>query len=212
MKAKHLIPLALTALLVSPLLWADNLDPNPNPAQLWSQAEGMQVYTMPDGRIHAEINYQEQNSSNSGDNTKHKFTFEGTQSEIREQVQKNTTLPEDKKKALLQSLSMNMDPSSMLNEQQLFGQMFGGSNPFDDPFFKNDAFFKTGPLVEEFFKNTPFNDDVFKNMFKNVPPAFAPPPGFGQIPQPVIPPAPVAPATPPTGGGNTSSSSSNVLL
>lgn len=210
MKAKHLIPLALTVLLASPLLWADNLDPGNQP-QIWGQAEGMQVYTMPDGRVHAEINYQEQDSSNSGDHTNHKFTFEGTQAEVREQIQKNTTLSDDKKQALLQSLSMNMNPGAMLNQQQMFGQLFGGGNPFDDPFFKNDSFFKTDPLVEEFFKNTPFNDDVFKNLFKNMPPAFAPPPGFGQVPQPVLPPAPVAPATPPAGGSSTSSSSSVLL-
>jgi hypothetical protein len=51
MQAKHLIPLALTALLVSPVLWADTLDPNPNPPMIVGQSESMQVYTLPDGRI-----------------------------------------------------------------------------------------------------------------------------------------------------------------
>lgn len=59
MQAKHLILPALGILLVSPLLWADksntnpNLDPAPNPPAVWSQSEGVRVQSLPDGRYHA---------------------------------------------------------------------------------------------------------------------------------------------------------------
>jgi hypothetical protein len=192
MQARHFIFSALLAgLSASPALWADNLDPDPSPPRIMSQAQGMQVYTLPDGRVHAEINYQQQGNAAPADDTQHKFTFEGTQAEVREQIQQNTGLPDDKKQALLQALGGN--PAAM------FGQpVFGGGDPFDDPFFKND------PLMEDFFKHSPFDDDFLQKFFSGMP-SFDPPPGFGsgqglpQIQPPLsAPPMPVIPpVTPP---------------
>ncbi len=192
MQARHLIFLALSAgLATSPLLRADQFDPDPNPPQLMSQEEGMQVYTLPDGRIHVEINYQEDNSTKPADDTRHKFTFEGTQAEVRGQIQSNTGLPDDKKQALLQALGGN--PAAMPGQP-----MFGGNNPFDDPFFKND------PFMDDFFKHPPFDDDFFNKFMGGMPP-LDPPPGFGssqgqpQIQPPLsAPPMPMIPSVPPT--------------
>jgi hypothetical protein len=178
MHAKSLVSMALMASLVSPVLWADNFDPNPNQPMMMGQSEGMQVYTLPDGRIHAEINYQNEDSTNANANTGQKFSFEGSQAEVREQIQKNTQLPADKKQTLLQSLEMK--------PEALFNQPMPGGNPFDDPFFKD----------------SPFGNDFFKDFFKGMP-SFTLPPGFGQMP-PL--PVPEVPSSPPA--GKTSSPSS----
>lgn len=183
MQARHFISFVLAAgLFVSPLLWADNLDPGLSLSRIMGQAQGVQVYTLPDGRVHAEINYQQQDNAQPGDDTKHKFTFEGTQAEVREQIENNTTLPEDKKQLLLQTLSGN--PVGLFNQS-----LFGGGNPFDDPFFKNGPFSGNDPFMDDFFKNSPFNDDFFKKFFGNMP-SFSPPSGFGSgHGQPQIPPS-----------------------
>ena len=190
MNAKHLIPLAITALLHSTALWANGTDifqgwqappaqPQlaPVPPAVISQAQAVQVHTLPDGRYHAEINYQDK-----ADET-HKFTFEGTPDEIRQQVQQNTLLPEDRKQALLQALDMK--PDALFNQP-----LFGGKNPFDQPFFKGN------PFDDPFFKNNLLNDDFFKDFFKGMP-------DLGQFiqPPPATPPTaiPPAPQTPPAG-------------
>ena len=185
MHAKHFIPLTLIALLHSSTLWANGLNifqgsaaPAQPPQQqlqpsMISQSQSVQVQTLPDGRYHAEINYQDEA------NDTRNFTFEGTQDEIRQQVQQNTTLPAERKQALLQALDMR--PEALFNQP-----MFGGSNPFDDPFFKN----------------SPLNDDFFKQFFDDMP-TFAPMPDFQQFfqlpgtPSTAIPPTTITP-TPPT--------------
>lgn len=187
MQARYLIPFSLVAgLAVSPLLWADKFDPHLNLPRILSQAEGIQVYTLPDGRVHAEIHYQEQGDAQSGDDTRHKFSFEGTRAEVREQIQQNTTLPGDKKQALLQALSGNA--------VSLFSQpLFGGDNPFDDPFFKGGPFAGNDPFMDDFFRNSPFNEDFLKKFLGEWPSLKPPPPipGLGSgytVPQ-IQPPA-----------------------
>ncbi|WMP18757.1 hypothetical protein [Thiothrix lacustris] len=175
MHTKHLIPLAFIALLHSSALWANGLNifqgsaaPAQPPQQqlqpnMSSQSESVQVQTLPDGRYHAEINYQDKT-----DDTRN-FTFEGTQEEIHQQVQQNTTLPAERKQALLQALEMR--PEALFNQP-----MFGGSNPFNDPFFKN----------------SPLNDDFFKQLLDDMP-------DFGQMPdlqQFFQPPTAITPAPP----------------
>lgn len=203
MNAKHLLPLALTLILSSPL-WADNANPfqgwqtpqqtpgQPQQPQLAPppvvnmQSQAVQVYTLPDGRYHAELNYQEK-----ADDTR-KYTFEGSKEEIRLQLEQSG-LPDDRKQAVLQSLEMN--PGDMLGN--MFGNgfpfgnsLFGGQDPFDHPFFKQD------PFNDPFFQNDPFGDDFFEKFLQNIPQLQAPPPGQ-VMPFPEIqPPEPVKPAFP----------------
>ncbi len=190
MHAKHLIPLTLIALLHSSTLWANGLNifqgstaPAQPPQQqlqpsMISQSESVQVQPLPDGRYHAEINYQDK-----ADDTRN-FTFEGTQAEIRQQVQQNTTLPAERKQALLQALDMR--PEALFNQP-----MFGGGNPFDDPFFKHGS----------------LNDDFFKKFFDDMP-AFGQMPDLRQFFQPpsapstAMPPAAITPTPPAKPSGN----------
>jgi hypothetical protein len=95
------------------------------------QSQAVQVYTLPDGRYHAEISYAKQ--------PKHSqtFSFEGTPAEIQQQVQQNKTLPDAQKQVLLQSLNLNNEANPNALVQQLGQSLFNGKDPFDDPFFKN---------------------------------------------------------------------------
>jgi hypothetical protein len=118
----------------------------------WSEFESVQVRTLPNGRYHAEVSYRDK-----GNNSK-QFSFEGTQEEIRHQIQKDASLPDDKKQALLEALNMN--PETMFNPP-----MFE-DNPFNDSFFQSD----------------PFDGDFFRGF----PPMHLPPgfPSFFQPPAP----------------------------
>jgi hypothetical protein len=194
MKAQHLLALTLATLLSSPA-WAD--DPfqlhQPHAApNIQLQSQAVQVHTLPDGRYHAEINYQDQT------NDTRKFTFEGTQEEIRQQLAQ-ANLPEDRKQAVLQALEMRPDAlfgNAFGNGFPLGNSLFGGKDPFDHPFFKQD------PFDDPFFKNSPLNDEFVQRFFQGFP-------AFGGIPNvqpnwqpapPVItPPAPVKPPPPETG-------------
>ena len=103
----------------------------------------MEVHTLPDGRYHAEVGYTDTG------NESRQFSFEGTQEEIRDQIQKNTTLPDDKKQALLQALNLNPEAALRM-------PMFG-DNPFNDPFFQA----------------SPFDDDFFRGFAPmRLPPGF----------------------------------------
>lgn len=82
----------------------------------------MEVHTLPDGRYHAGVSYLDE------ENNTMQFTFEGTRQEIREQIRTNTTLPDDKKQALLEAL--HLDPGMSFRVPTL------GDNPFHDPFFQ----------------------------------------------------------------------------
>jgi len=101
----------------------------------WSEFESVQVRTLPNGRYHAEVVYKDE-----GNNSK-KFSFEGTQQEIRSQIQKDAALPQDKKQALLEALNMN--PATLF-----YPPMFE-ENPF------NDSFFQDSPFDEDFFRGFP---------------------------------------------------------
>lgn len=245
MKAKYLLPLALTVTLSSPL-WADNINPFqgwqapqtpgqsqspqlvPTPPVVNMQSQAVQVYTLPDGRYHAEINYQEK-----ADDTR-KYTFEGSKDEIRQQLNLSN-LPEERKQAVLQALENN---SVDLFANALGSSLFGGQDPFGDDFF--NKFFQSIPqLQQQFndpaFQNDPFGDDFFNRFFQNIPqlqqqfndPAFRNDPfgddffnkffqGFPQLQDPqgggagsplpfpeIEPPAPVKPAFPAQPNGKT---------
>jgi hypothetical protein len=113
MKAHYLLGLILTTLFISPTWANDPLTPQPAPnIQLQSQA--VQVYTLPDGRFHAEINYQDQA------NATRKFTFEGSKEEIRQQLTQSG-LPEDRQQAVLQALDMRPGAMPFKVKKQTIG-------------------------------------------------------------------------------------------
>ncbi|MEB4593063.1 hypothetical protein VSS37_18935 [Candidatus Thiothrix sp. Deng01] len=201
MKARHLAPLIIAFLSVP--LWANNtpfqggqtpapptqLQPPqlaPAPPNILMQSEAVQVYSLPDGRYHAEINYQDK-----ADDTR-KYSFEGTQQEIRQQLEQSG-LPEDRKQAVMQAL----EPGTG-NLGDLFGKefpfsdsLFGGKNPFDDPFFKQD------PFGSAFFQNNPFNDEFFQKFIQGMSQFQAPLTQPGDPLPPINPPAPAKPAVQP---------------
>ncbi|QLQ31393.1 MAG: hypothetical protein HZT40_07035 [Candidatus Thiothrix singaporensis] len=147
MPAKYLAPFILSAVFVAPMSLAANASPAPITPMAWSsQSEGMQVYTLPDGRYHAEINYQDSGGDGSSD-SQH-FSFEGSPAEIREQIQQNNALPKEKKQALLQSLNM---------QGALFKQSMPDGKPFSEHFFKNPpattASAQDSPLTNSFSRN-----------------------------------------------------------
>lgn len=123
-----------------------------NQPSAWDQFESVEVHSLPDGRYHAAVSYKDEK------NNTMQFSFEGTQQEIRDQIQKNATLPDDKKQALLQAL--NLKPETLFSMP-----MFEG-NPFNDPFFRN----------------APFDDDFFRGF-----PPLRVPPGFPSYYQPSAP-------------------------
>lgn len=189
MKAHYLLGLILTTLFISPTWANDPLTPQPAPnIQLQSQA--VKVYTLPDGRFHAEINYQDQA------NATRKFTFEGSKEEIRQQLTQSG-LPEDRQQAVLQALDMR--PGALFGNG--FGNgfpfgpsLFDGKDPFDHPFFKQN------PFNDPFFQNDPFDDEFFQKFWQDLPslgnlPELKP---FVPQPQPqeITPPAPVKPVVP----------------
>jgi hypothetical protein len=175
MKAQHLLALTLAILFSSPA-WADapfQLQQPHMPPNIQLQSQVVQVHTLPDGRYHAEINYQDQT------NDTRKFTFEGTQEEIRQQLAQ-ANLPEGHKQAVLQALEMRPDAlfgNAFGNGFPLGNALFGGKDPFDDPFFKN----------------SPLNDAFVQKFFQGFP-------AFGGIPnvQPNWQSAPVKPQQPET--------------
>jgi membrane-associated protease RseP (regulator of RpoE activity) len=111
----------------------------------WSEFESLQVSTLPDGHYRAEVTYKD------NENNSKQFSFEGTQEQIRNEIQKNDSLPEDKKQALLEALNMNPD--------RLF------KPPMFEDYPYNDSFFQDNPFEEDFFRD-------FPPMY--VPPGFPP--------------------------------------
>ncbi|MBO0612688.1 hypothetical protein [Thiothrix fructosivorans] len=157
MKAQHLLAWMVTTLLSS-FTWANDSFQNQHPpitSNIQLQSQAVQVYTLSDGRFHAEINYQDQA------NATRTFTFEGSKEEIRQQLAQ-VDLPEERKQAVLQALEMRPDA--------LFGNVFGNGFPFGhSPFGGKD------PFDDPFFKNSPLNDEFFQQFFQDLP-------SFGAIP------------------------------
>lgn len=142
-------------------LWADS-DPfqngqvppqspqlNSTPPLIQQQSQSVQVQSLADGRWRVQLRYQDQA------NDTRDYTFEGTPDEIRSQLQQSG-LPQDKQQAVLQALTMQ--PEAMFAD--IFGQgfpfggsLFGGKDPFDHPFFKQDPF--TNGLLQRFFAEPP---------------------------------------------------------
>jgi membrane-associated protease RseP (regulator of RpoE activity) len=118
----------------------------------WSAFESVQVRTLPNGRYRAEVTYKD------NDNNSKQFAFEGTQEQIRNEIQKNASLPEDKKQALLEALNMN--PQTM----------------FKPPMFEGN------PYADSFFQGNPFDEDFFRDF-----PPMHVPPGFRPFFQPSTP-------------------------
>jgi hypothetical protein len=162
MLTKKLASLAFTAYLASSLSWADTSAPNnpaPNapPMQSWSQSQAMQVYSLPNGRYHAEINYQD------AQNNAKKFSFEGSKDDIKQQMQAAKGLDEVQKTALLNALEgqMNFTFGNLpgFKMQPFVG--LNGKDPFDDPFFKQNPF--DDKFLQDFMRNMPrfnFNPNV----------------------------------------------------
>ena len=182
MLTKKLAPLAFTAFFASSFSWADvstlapnNSTPNPPTMQSWSQSQAMQVYSLPNGRYHAEINYQDAQN-----NTK-KFNFEGSKAEIKQQMQVAKDLDQAQKTALLNALDGQIN-FSLGNLPGFKMQPFAGLNtpdPFDDPFFKQN----------------PFNDKFFQDFMQDMPRfGFSPNLGFQPSPQTQQPVMPQRPA------------------
>ena len=138
---------------------------NPAPqAKIFGSFESVQVRTLADGRYHAEVSYKDK-----ADESK-QFTFEGKKEEIIEQINKHKELPDDKKKALLNALEMNL--GSMSNGT--IGNFQGFNSPlFNHPFFNQpfgrDPFGGSGnnPFNDPFFQRNPFSDPFFQNAFPN---------------------------------------------
>ncbi len=114
-------------------------DPSDRPPA-WSEFESVQVRTLPNGHYHAEVTYRDNN------NNSKQFSFEGTQEQIRNEIQQNTALPEDKKQALQEALNMN--PASL----------------FRPPMFEDN------PYYDSYFQGDPFDDDFFRDF----PPMYVP--------------------------------------
>lgn len=199
MRTHTLLASVLLTLFTCPA-WADSpfwgsfgLQPPqlaPAPPVVNMQSQSVQIYTLPDGRYHAEINYQDK-----ADDAR-KYTFEGSKEDIRQQLAQSG-LPEDRKQAVLNALEGNpadMSGSLFSNGFPFGNSLFDGKDPFDHPFFKQNPF--NGP----FFQNDPFGDDFFEKFFQNIPQLQAPPSGqmtpFPEIqqPEPVKPAFPVQPS------------------
>ena len=229
MNAKYFLPLVFPLILGNPL-WADSTNPfqgqtpqqtpgqsqppQPAPPVVNMQSQAVQVYTLPDGRYHAELNYQEK-----ADDTR-KYTFEGSKEEIHQQLDQSG-LPDERKQTVLRSLENN--------PADLFGSVFGGSL-FNEPDFQqffngfprlqqelNDPviqqFFQSIPQLQQqlgdpAFQNDPFGDDFFNKFLQGLP-QLQTQPGTGQLPPQSLPfpeiqpPAPVKPAFPAQSGGKT---------
>lgn len=203
MRTHTLLVLVLLTLFIRPT-WADppfwespglqqsQPDPlAPTPPTVQMQSQAVQVYTLPDGRYHAEIHYQDKT-----DDTR-QYTFEGSKEEIRQQLAQSG-LPEERKQAVLNALDGNpadMFGSLFSNGFPFGNSLFGGKDPFDHPFFKQNPF--NAPL----FQNDPFGDDFFEKFLQNIPQLQAPPSGqmkpfpeIQQQPEPVKPALPVQPS------------------
>ncbi|MEB4592995.1 hypothetical protein VSS37_18590 [Candidatus Thiothrix sp. Deng01] len=179
MPAKYLALFILPAVFVVPVSLAANASPaTPTPMAWSSQSEGMQVYTLPDGRYHAEINYQDSGGDGSSDSQS--FSFEGSPAEIRAQIQASNALPKEKKQALLQSLNM---------QGALFNQAMPDGKPFGEHFLKNP------PTTAAPANGSLFDEQFFQELFKAMP-ALTPPASLGQ--SAAIAPVPVKPAAKPT--------------
>jgi hypothetical protein len=101
----------------------------------WSEFESVQVRTLPNGHYRAEVTYKD------GENNSKQFAFEGTQEQIRNEIQKTASLPAGKKQALLEALNMN--------PETLFEPPMFEDNPY------NDSFFRGNPFAEDFFRDFP---------------------------------------------------------
>lgn len=209
MKARYFLLLALIPFLSGPL-WADknpfqgqqapapgtSVPPQLAPAlpNTLMQSQAVQVYSLPDGRYHAEINYQTK-----ADDTR-QYAFEGTKTEIRQQLDQSG-LPEDRKQAVMQALETN--PADLFGNRlgngfpfgNALNSLFGSKDPFDDPFFKQELF------NQPFFKNSPLNDDFLGKFLQDMMQLQAPAGQPMPFP-PIVPAAPQYPATQPGATGD----------
>ena len=188
MKHNYSLLLTLLSLTLAMPVWADTatrqpfwqqpnaatLPPSSKPAISVAHSEAIQIYTLPDGRYHAEVSYQDQQ------NNTRTFSFEGTPAQIREQVQKHPALSPERKKALEQAL--NLDPSRMLQEPMPEG------NPFDQPFFKDNL------MEDPFFKEGHVDMDHLKKLFEGLS-TMSPSPEFKQFFQEPVTPSTTEPET-----------------
>ena len=71
---------------------------NNSSSNIWSEFESMQVRNLGNDRYQAQVEFQ------GADGNKKSFSFEGRRDEIRQQIQNQQDLPEDKKQSLLRSL------------------------------------------------------------------------------------------------------------
>lgn len=170
MQAKHLLPLAVTALLLSTPSGAADPSQAPNSSQTTqyhSQAQAMQIYTSADGRIHAEIQSEENG------NNKRKSSYEGNRDEVLQQIQQDKNLSDTQKQALQQALNTN--PSQIMQNMAFDMPRLNGQDPFDNPFFKHDPF--DDPMFKEMMKNLPRLDEMHPLNFlpPNSPAVTAPP-------------------------------------
>ena len=70
----------------------------------WSEFESVQIESIGSGKYKAAVKYED------SEGNKQDFRFEGTMNDIYEQIMSHKTLPENKKRSLLQALDMNMAP------------------------------------------------------------------------------------------------------
>ncbi len=160
--------LRLTTLLIVSLFYFHTANantsntPNTSPptqpnAAYWNQIQSWQIYTLPDGRLHAEI------VNRNANNDSQRFVFEGKQAEVRQQITQNQQLSNAQKQTLLQALNMNINPSQFFN-QFAFRPNFNtlGNMPMFQPY--NDAFF------QQFFQNFYNNNGFYPAMPRHIPP------------------------------------------
>lgn len=121
----------------------------------WESFQSVEVNTLADGRLHAEVSYQDAQKKTQT------FTFEGTREEIANQIKQQKDLPKDKKMALLNALNLKpgagyrdiLDPAN----SQFFQQPF-----FNDPFFNNSM---PRPVPNPMWRN--FNAPFFQQPYNN---------------------------------------------
>lgn len=121
--------------LSPPAPFAPGFQQQPPNALAWDSFESVEVKTLADGRYHAKVSFKGR------DNHIQTFTFEGPREEIIRQINQQSELPGDKRKALLNALNMRVDFS-----RPNFYSPFMQGNPFDHPFFQNSPF--DGPFFQ----------------------------------------------------------------
>ncbi len=151
MQYRYLLPISLSLLIAAPLWAADHhvhqsqtlqnqtapdLEPKLAPTE---QSQSIQIANLADGKLHVDFSYQDKA------NEQQKFSFEGTRAEVQQQIQQLKNLPEPHKQTLLQALNEKPDA--------VFTSQFGALDPFNDPFFKQDAWMQQ--VMQQFFQGMP---------------------------------------------------------